>query len=52
MLFKHVFGQAVDKDWLARGAVESFWKAHAREAGGKKGKEEKKVRATTGKRRT
>jgi AcrR family transcriptional regulator len=51
MLFKHVFGPAVDKDWLARGAVESFWKAHAREEKGKKGEEEKKVRVMAGKRR-
>jgi AcrR family transcriptional regulator len=32
MLFKHIFGPSIDRDWLARGAVESFWKAHAREA--------------------
>lgn len=30
MIFRHVFGASVDRQWLANGAVESFWKAHAR----------------------
>jgi AcrR family transcriptional regulator len=31
MMFRHIFGKSMDKEWLARGAVESFWLAHARE---------------------
>ncbi len=31
MMFRHIFGKSMDKEWLARGALESFWKAHARE---------------------
>jgi AcrR family transcriptional regulator len=30
MMYRHIFGSAVDRDWLAEGAVNSFWKAHAR----------------------
>ncbi len=30
MMYRHVFGPAVDRRWLAEGVVESFWKAHAR----------------------
>lgn len=30
MMFRHIFGGAIDKEWLARGAVDSFWRAHAR----------------------
>ena len=30
MMFRHIFGGAIDKAWLAKGAVEAFWKAHAR----------------------
>jgi AcrR family transcriptional regulator len=30
MLFRHIFSSSVDREWLARGAVEAFWKAHAR----------------------
>ena len=30
MLYRHVFGPSVSQEWLAEGAVESFWKAHAR----------------------
>jgi AcrR family transcriptional regulator len=30
MLFSHIFGPRVDRKWLASGAVDSFWKAHAR----------------------
>jgi|SRR5271168_357668 AcrR family transcriptional regulator len=52
VLFKHIFGPAVDKDWLARGAVESFWKAHTREGKKKKGDEGKKVSPIAGKRKT
>ncbi|MGB8476499.1 MAG: TetR/AcrR family transcriptional regulator [Candidatus Acidiferrum sp.] len=32
MLYRHVFGSNVNQEWLAEGAVESFWKAHARPA--------------------
>jgi AcrR family transcriptional regulator len=31
MMFRHLSGGAMDKQWLARGAVEAFWKAHARD---------------------
>lgn len=31
MMFRHIFGSMLDKDWLADGAVESFWRAHARQ---------------------
>jgi AcrR family transcriptional regulator len=31
MMFRHIFSKSMDKGWLARGAVQSFWKAHARE---------------------
>lgn len=30
MLYRHVFGSSVSLDWLAEGAVDSFWRAHAR----------------------
>lgn len=30
MIFSHIFGPRMDRKWLASGAVESFWKAHAR----------------------
>jgi AcrR family transcriptional regulator len=30
MMYRHIFGSAVDREWLAEGAVNSFWKAHAR----------------------
>jgi AcrR family transcriptional regulator len=30
MLYRHIFGSSVGLDWLAEGAVDSFWKAHAR----------------------
>jgi AcrR family transcriptional regulator len=30
MLFSHIFGPRIDRKWLASGAVDSFWKAHAR----------------------
>jgi len=30
MIFSHIFGPRVDRKWIASGAVESFWKAHAR----------------------
>jgi AcrR family transcriptional regulator len=33
MMFRHIFGNSMDKEWLARGAVESFWKAQARRNG-------------------
>lgn len=31
MMFRHIFGSMLDKDWLADGTVESFWRAHARQ---------------------
>jgi AcrR family transcriptional regulator len=30
MMYRHIFGSSVNQEWLADGAVESFWKAHAR----------------------
>lgn len=30
MMYRHIFGPAIDRTWLAEGTVESFWKAHAR----------------------
>ena len=30
MMYRHIFGSSVSMDWLAEGAVDSFWKAHAR----------------------
>lgn len=33
MMYRHIFGSSVSLDWLAEGAVDSFWKAHARPAG-------------------
>jgi hypothetical protein len=31
MMFKHIFGPSMDREWLARGTVEAFWKGHARD---------------------
>jgi AcrR family transcriptional regulator len=31
MMFKHIIGPSMDREWLARGTVEAFWKAHARQ---------------------
>jgi AcrR family transcriptional regulator len=30
MIFKQIIGPSMDREWLARGTVEAFWKAHAR----------------------
>ncbi|HMD05954.1 MAG TPA: TetR/AcrR family transcriptional regulator [Candidatus Acidoferrum sp.] len=30
ILYRHIFGSSVSLDWLAEGAVDSFWRAHAR----------------------
>lgn len=43
MMFRHIFGSSSNQAWLAEGAVESFWKAHARpepqgKATGRRGK--------------
>jgi len=32
MLYRHIFGSSVSLDWLVEGAVDSFWRAHARPA--------------------
>jgi AcrR family transcriptional regulator len=34
MVFRHIFRGSIDKEWLARGAVEAFWRANARHAKG------------------
>jgi AcrR family transcriptional regulator len=31
MMFRHIFSGSMDKEWLARGAVDAYWQAHARE---------------------
>ena len=38
MMYRHIFGPGIDRVWLAEGAVESFWKAHARTVETKRGK--------------
>lgn len=30
MMYRHIFGPGIDREWLAEGAVESFWKACSR----------------------
>jgi len=30
MMYRHIFGAGISIDWLAEGAVESFWRAQAR----------------------
>lgn len=30
MMYRHIFGPGIDRQWLAEGAVESFWKACSR----------------------
>jgi AcrR family transcriptional regulator len=30
MMYRHIFGCSVDREWLAEGTVNSFWKTHAR----------------------
>jgi len=30
MMFRHIFSGQLDKQWIARGAVDAYWKAHAR----------------------
>jgi hypothetical protein len=42
MLYRHIFGSSVSLDWLAEGAVDSFWKAHARPAAKTKPSQPKK----------
>jgi hypothetical protein len=34
MMFRHIFRGSLDKEWLARGAVDAFWRAHARDTKG------------------
>jgi AcrR family transcriptional regulator len=41
MMYGHIFGPAVNRQWLSEGVVESFWKAHARTRQGKDVREEK-----------
>jgi AcrR family transcriptional regulator len=50
MMYRRIFGAAVSVDWLVEGAVESFWRAHARAENspspeGKLFSEAKRVRA-------
>jgi AcrR family transcriptional regulator len=46
MMYRHIFGSSVDREWLAEGTVNSFWKAHARpefqEHGGSVARQQKK----------
>lgn len=53
MMYSHIFGPSVDREWLVSGAVDSFWMAQARPgfqkgtssgAGGKGSKKAKKSR--------
>jgi AcrR family transcriptional regulator len=37
MLFRHIFSSSIDREWLAQGAVDAFWKAHARPGWREKG---------------
>jgi AcrR family transcriptional regulator len=30
MMYRHIFGPTVDREWLVEGVVETFWKANAR----------------------
>ena len=30
MLYRHIFGSSLDREWLAQGALDAYWKAHAR----------------------
>ena len=30
LMYRYIFSPKVDKEWLVEGAVEAFWKAHAR----------------------
>jgi AcrR family transcriptional regulator len=43
MLYRHIFGSSVSLDWLVEGAVDSFWRAHARPV--KKGKNSNLLKA-------
>jgi AcrR family transcriptional regulator len=36
MMFRHIFSGSMDKEWLARGAVEAYWEAHARDGKAKR----------------
>jgi len=37
MMFRHIFRGSLDKEWLAHGAVEAFWRANARGSNGPHG---------------
>ena len=45
MMYRHIFGPAVDRRWLAAGVVESFWKAHARTVGARPSKPRARAKA-------
>jgi AcrR family transcriptional regulator len=50
MMYRHIFGSSVDREWLAEGAVNSFWKAHARaefQEQGASGPDPKRKKAAT-----
>lgn len=32
MMYQHIFGLSVERQWLAEGVVNTFWKAHARKS--------------------
>jgi AcrR family transcriptional regulator len=44
MMYRHIFGPGIDRVWLAEGAVESFWAAHARQKEKVSGKKRAKNR--------
>src|SRR5271154_6579922 len=48
MMYRHIFGSSVDREWLAEGAVNSVWETHARmefqeNGGGKVARHPKKL---------
>jgi AcrR family transcriptional regulator len=43
MLYRHIFGSSVSLDWLVEGAVDSFWRAHARPAKTEKNRNPRKA---------
>lgn len=46
MMYRHIFGSSVSLDWLAEGAVDSYWKAHARHPQGSRGHGKRKYPAS------
>jgi AcrR family transcriptional regulator len=51
MLYRHIFGSSVDREWLAHGTLEAYWKAHVRAEHRNFAQAERKSRTEVGKRR-